>query len=154
MALSFTLCMQTPLNSGVCITVLVVTLLQSCSASLRFCICCRAFDLREQPVETPMDIFQVDRSLLRSLESCAEEAIGGSDWSQKLDPVLLTNLGRYRKYNPGSLRDLLRVIRNKHNHFREMPEHLQEKLGPLPEAFLRCGVCKLSLRVFFSNLDA
>lgn len=26
--------------------------------------------------------------------------------------------GKYRKYSYGSLRDLLRVIRNKHNHFR------------------------------------
>ena len=36
----------------------------------------------------------------------------------------------------GSLRDLLRVIRNKHNHFRELPESLQKKLGSLPEGFL------------------
>jgi len=78
----------------------------------------------------------VDRSLLRSLESCAEDAIGGQTWAAKLDPEFLANLGRYRKYNPGSLRDLLRVIRNKHNHFREMPEGLQERVGRTPEAFV------------------
>ena len=37
--------------------------------------------------------------------------------------------GKYRRYNYGSLRDLLRVIRNKHNHFRELPPELQKKAG-------------------------
>ncbi len=31
---------------------------------------------------------------------------------------LIYHAGKYRKYSFGSLRDLLRVIRNKHNHFR------------------------------------
>lgn len=55
----------------------------------------------------------------------------------RLDSDFLDNLGRYRKYRPDSLRDILRVIRNKHNHFRELPDHLQAKLGPLPDGFLR-----------------
>ena len=84
-----------------------------------------------------MCYIQVDRSLLRSLEGCAEEAIGANSWTSKLDAEFLANLGKYRKYNPGSLRDLLRVIRNKHNHFREMPEQLQERVGRTPEAFVR-----------------
>lgn len=78
----------------------------------------------------------MDRSLLRSLEACAEEAIGGTSWAVKLDAEFLANLGKYRKYNPGSLRDLLRVIRNKHNHFREMPEHLQQRVGRDPDSFV------------------
>jgi hypothetical protein len=44
--------------------------------------------------------------------------------------------GKYRRYSYSSLRDLLRVIRNKHNHFRELPPELQRKVGPLPEGFL------------------
>lgn len=44
--------------------------------------------------------------------------------------------GKYRRYNYASLRDLLRVIRNKHSHFRELPLDLQERLGPLPHGFL------------------
>lgn len=78
----------------------------------------------------------MDRSLLRSLESCAEEAIGGASWAAKLDAEFMGNLGKYRKYNFGSLRDLLRVIRNKHNHFREMPESLQERVGRNADAFV------------------
>jgi hypothetical protein len=38
---------------------------------------------------------------------------------------LIANLGRYRRYDYGAVRDLLRVIRNKRNHFREMPPGLQ-----------------------------
>jgi len=55
----------------------------------------------------------------------------------RFDTELIENLGRYRKYNQSSLRDLLRVIRNKHNHFRELPDGLQAKLGPLPHGYHR-----------------
>ena len=79
----------------------------------------------------------MDQSLLRQLEAVSAEAVGSSDWTAALDPDVVANLGKYRKYNGGSLRDLLRVIRNKHNHFREMPLSLQQKLGALPEGFLR-----------------
>lgn len=48
----------------------------------------------------------------------------------------MSNLGHYRKYNFTSLKDLLRVIRNKHNHFREMPTELRELLSPQPDGFL------------------
>ena len=85
---------------------------------------------------------QVDQALLSALEASSGAAIGGTDWAEGMDGELLANLGRYRKYNSASLRDLLRVIRNKHNHFRELPEELQEKMGPLPQGYLRCAsVC-------------
>jgi serine/threonine-protein kinase/endoribonuclease IRE1 len=45
-------------------------------------------------------------------------------------------LDRYRKYDTSSLRDLLRVLRNKSHHFRELPETLQAVLGPYPEGFM------------------
>ena len=82
-------------------------------------------------------MFQVDRSLLQALEANAEAAIGGNNWSQRLAAEFLANLGKYRKYNPASLRDLLRVVRNKHNHFREMPEELQNQIGRKPEQYFR-----------------
>ncbi|EFJ40840.1 hypothetical protein VOLCADRAFT_107956 [Volvox carteri f. nagariensis] len=63
------------------------------------------------------------------------------NWGASLPPELVGNLGRYRRYDFTSLRDLLRVVRNKRNHFREMPPALQSMLGPLPGGFLRffCG---------------
>lgn len=76
-----------------------------------------------------------DKSLLWAFERCATQATGGN-WGARLDPLLVSNLGQYRKYNFTSLKDLLRVIRNKHNHFREMPTELRELLSPQPDGFL------------------
>lgn len=39
-------------------------------------------------------------------------------------------------YNGYLLRDLLRVIRNKASHYKEMPETLKATIGSLPEGFL------------------
>ncbi len=44
-----------------------------------------------------------------------------------------------RRYT--SLRDLLRVVRNKRTHFYEMSAEMQAQLGPLPDGFLRCVFC-------------
>lgn len=40
-------------------------------------------------------------------------SIVGDDWSKSIDRTLLDNLGKYRKYDGKSVRDLLRVLRNK-----------------------------------------
>lgn len=63
----------------------------------------------------------------------------GTNWGAAVDVELITNLGRYRRYDYTCLRDLLRVVRNKRNHFREMPDSLQQLMGPLPNGFYRCG---------------
>jgi len=95
--------------------------------------------------------------LLQQLEAVCEDAIGGASWGNALEPEVIANLGKYRKYHGSSLRDLLRVIRNKHNHFREMPPDLQQRLGPLPEGFLRCCPCarlSVCLSVVLSSVSA
>jgi serine/threonine-protein kinase/endoribonuclease IRE1 len=50
--------------------------------------------------------------VLGALEAEASEIVG-SDWLKSLDRNLIDNLGKYRKYDGGSVRDLLRVMRNK-----------------------------------------
>lgn len=77
-------------------------------------------------------------SMYAALECLASDVFDDKEggWTAALDAGLLDNLGKYRKYEHWSLRDLLRVIRNKHSHFREMPPHLQEALGPIPDGFL------------------
>lgn len=49
---------------------------------------------------------------LQDLESKSLEIVG-NDWYKTLDRTLIENLGKYRKYDGSSLRDLLRVLRNK-----------------------------------------
>ena len=77
-----------------------------------------------------------DPTLLNALESFSAAAVG-SNWGAALDVELVANLGRYRRYDYTCLRDLLRVVRNKRNHFREMPESLQQLMGPLPNGYYR-----------------
>ena len=77
-----------------------------------------------------------DQALLSALE--AHSAVGiGANWGCHVHPELVANLGRYRRYEYTSVRDLLRVIRNKRSHFREMPAPLQAMLGQIPTGFLR-----------------
>lgn len=41
-----------------------------------------------------------------------------------------------RFYNGAHVRDLLRVVRNKATHYKEIPESVKAVLGPLPGGFL------------------
>eukprot|EP00727_Mastigamoeba_balamuthi_P007371 m51a1_g3254 putative serine threonine-protein kinase endoribonuclease ire1 (961) ;mRNA; f:169210-172437 len=57
-------------------------------------------------------------------------------WERRLDPALLGDLTHHRKYNFDSARDLLRVMRNKANHYYDLPENVRRSLGSLPDGFL------------------
>lgn len=72
--------------------------------------------------------------LLKALESIAPVALGGK-WDEKMEPAFINNIGRYRRYKFECVRDLLRVMRNKLNHYRELPSEIQDILGPVPEGF-------------------
>lgn len=86
------------------------------------------------------DRFEVERrdppsDLLKKLESVSTEVIGEKGWFRMFDDEFMSNLGKYRKYSSDKLLDLLRAMRNKHHHFRDMPESLALKMGPLPDGF-------------------
>ncbi|KAJ2866298.1 bifunctional endoribonuclease/protein kinase ire1 [Coemansia aciculifera] len=57
-------------------------------------------------------------------------------WDRRLDSHLRRDLGKFRKYDGTRLRDLLRVIRNKKNHYQDMAEPLREALGDIPDGYL------------------
>eukprot|EP01132_Coremiostelium_polycephalum_P010882 gene10882-13331_t len=87
------------------------------------------------------------------MDSHIEEVVGVSgDWWSKFDQVLIDNIGRYRKYNGKSIRDLLRVIRNKFNHYRDLSVEEQNCLGPLSEGFLGYFTTKFPKLVIITYL--
>ncbi|KAF5205956.1 Serine/threonine-protein kinase/endoribonuclease IRE1a [Thalictrum thalictroides] len=75
-----------------------------------------------------------DSNILKALENVAPTALDGN-WDTKMETTFINNIGRYRRYKFDSMRDLLRVIRNKLNHYRELPKEIQEILGPVPDGF-------------------
>jgi len=65
-----------------------------------------------------------------------DPVIVGRNWDSKLDPLLLQDIHKYRKYDFSSTRDCLRIIRNKLNHYEELSEELKKALGSLPNGYL------------------
>jgi len=58
------------------------------------------------------------------------------DWKRYLPVDIQTELNRHRTYSSNSLTALIRAIRNKRHHYRELPTEVQEILGPVPDAFM------------------
>lgn len=82
------------------------------------------------------------------VEAGADSVVGRS-WDVRLDAELTEDAGRYRKYDFSSVRDLLRVVRNKRHHFHELPERVKGLMSPLPGGFLRCVCVCLCVLFFF-----
>lgn len=64
---------------------------------------------------------------------CKGAIVGG--WEKELGMEFISNLGKYRKYNFDSVKDLLRVIRNKMHHYHDLPDSLKKVVGGLPDGF-------------------
>lgn len=80
--------------------------------------------LRDTSDRVELEDREAQSDLLKSLESIAPLALGGK-WNEKMDPSFLNNIGHYRRYRFHSVRDLLRVMRNKLSHYREIPAEIQ-----------------------------
>ena len=70
-----------------------------------------------------------------SLEANAETIVTRS-WDRKLHASLIEDVGKYRKYDYSSVRDLLRLIRNKKNHYHELPTSVKELIGSMPSGYV------------------
>ncbi|KAL3492759.1 hypothetical protein BJX62DRAFT_100056 [Aspergillus germanicus] len=80
---------------------------------------------------------------LLCLESVAEDVIGPDmDFLKLLPKDFKDNLGKQRKYTGSKMLDLLRALRNKRNHYNDMPEHLKAHIGGLPEGYLNFWTVK------------
>ncbi len=62
------------------------------------------------------------------LESKARNVLG-TDWHRRCDKMFLENLGKFRKYDPTSVQDLLRAMRNKKHHYQDLPPTLKKIWG-------------------------
>ena len=61
----------------------------------------------------------------------------GTSWYDKLDADLVNNVQRFRTYDASSVRDLLRLIRNKHHHFDELSDSLKTSIGNKTEGLMK-----------------
>jgi hypothetical protein len=69
------------------------------------------------------------------LESQAA-AVVGEQWHTSLHSGLMSDVTKYRTYDTSKVRDLLRIIRNKRNHYNDLPLEVRRELGSLPDGFL------------------
>lgn len=72
---------------------------------------------------------------LAELESHAPEVVRG-DFLKHLPREFVDSLGKQRKYTGARMLDLLRALRNKRNHYEDMPESLKKTVGSLPDGYL------------------
>lgn len=76
---------------------------------------------------------------LEHLESFAPQIIppqAHGDFLRILPFDFRDTLGKQRKYKGGSVLDLLRALRNKKNHYEDIPDEVKRKIGPLPAGYL------------------
>ena len=58
------------------------------------------------------------------------------DFLRALPGEFKDTMAKQRRYKGDSVLDLLRALRNKKNHYEDMPENVKEKVGPLPAGYL------------------
>ncbi len=88
-----------------------------------------------------------------AVNSCGPSVLpsGHNCWHKVLDRAVFADLTKHRYYLVACVHDLLRVIRNKRNHFSETPTAIQEILGTNPEAawlYFRTRFPRLLLEVY------
>ncbi|KAI6196797.1 Non-specific serine/threonine protein kinase [Aphelenchoides besseyi] len=97
---------------------------------------------KERQLQFFMDVsdrierLQEDDPLIQSLEAGSCRVLGTNDWHRQLSKLLRDDLVKFRKYQGHSIRDLMRAMRNKKHHYRELPEDLKKSLGDIPDEYL------------------
>lgn len=57
-------------------------------------------------------------------------------WSNSIDTLIENELKNFRFYNLGSVKGLLRAIRNKGRHYKELPEEIKAIYGNFPDGYM------------------
>merc|ERR1712241_1153526 len=74
------------------------------------------------------------------------------DWQYQLDSAVREDLRKHRTYKGRSVRDLLRAIRNKKHHYRELTDDAKMLYGKMPGEFTDYWVSRFPLLVNHSYL--
>ena len=82
----------------------------------------------ENAVRSPAELDALAE--LAALEALAPNVIGpNNDFLKALPRSFITEMGKQRKYTGSKMIDLLRVIRNKRNHFHDLPEDVKQLMS-------------------------
>ncbi|GAB1292650.1 Serine/threonine-protein kinase/endoribonuclease IRE2 [Apodemus speciosus] len=74
--------------------------------------------------------------LVTALEAGSYKVVR-ENWHKHISAPLQADLKRFRSYKGTSVRDLLRAMRNKKHHYRELPAEVRQTLGQLPAGFIQ-----------------
>ncbi|KAM5328708.1 serine/threonine-protein kinase/endoribonuclease IRE2 isoform 4-T4 [Glossophaga mutica] len=74
--------------------------------------------------------------LVMALEAGGSIVVRGN-WHKHISVPLQSDLRRFRSYKGTSVRDLLRAMRNKKHHYRELPSEVRQALGNVPDSFVQ-----------------
>lgn len=70
------------------------------------------------------------------IERSCPNSKSSPDFLSRLDRKFVDTLGKQRKYQGDRMLDLLRALRNKKNHYADMPDDVKERVGELPDGYL------------------
>uniref|UniRef100_A0A224X6K4 non-specific serine/threonine protein kinase n=1 Tax=Panstrongylus lignarius TaxID=156445 RepID=A0A224X6K4_9HEMI len=102
-----------------------------------------------QDVSDRLEKADGESEALLNLETGGECVCNG-DWRQDIDSEVLEDLGKYRSYRGDSVRDLLRALRNKRHHYRELSAKAQQLLGTSAESYINYWLSKFPTLLYHS----
>lgn len=88
-----------------------------------------------QDVSDRLEKASPDSDPVQCLEKGGFDVVKG-DWRKHITDDLREDLTKFRSYRGNSVRDLLRGLRNKKHHYRELNDELQQSLGTIPDEFV------------------
>jgi len=87
-------------------------------------------------LETNVDIDTSAKKLDPFVIERNATSIVGTAWDTKLHPGLFNNVSKFRSYDPSSVRDCLRLVRNKSHHFDELSNEVKDNIASNKEELL------------------
>ncbi|CEF60106.2 Serine/threonine-protein kinase/endoribonuclease IRE1 [Strongyloides ratti] len=87
-------------------------------------------------VSDRIEIETEESIIVENLEKNALFVVG-RNWRNVICKYLAEDLRKFRTYKHDTVRDLLRAMRNKKHHYRELPDETKKSLGDIPDNFLQ-----------------